>query len=65
MFLDEIGDINPFIQLKLLRAIQEKQIERVGIPKNDLWTSALSRPLTRISTGWWNRDVSGKTSITG
>ncbi len=30
IFLDEIGDINPFIQLKLLRAIQEKQIERVG-----------------------------------
>ncbi len=30
MFLDEIGDISPFIQLKLLRAIQEKQVERVG-----------------------------------
>jgi len=30
IFLDEIGDISPFIQLKLLRAIQEKQIERVG-----------------------------------
>ena len=31
--LDEIGDINPLIQLKLLRAIQEKQIERVGESK--------------------------------
>src|SRR6056297_2465939 len=30
IFLDEIGDVSPFIQLKLLRAIQEKQIERVG-----------------------------------
>jgi len=30
IFLDEIGDISPFIQLKLLRAIQEKQVERVG-----------------------------------
>jgi PAS domain S-box-containing protein len=30
IFLDEIGDISPFIQLKLLRAIQAKQIERVG-----------------------------------
>ena len=30
IFLDEIGDISPFIQLKLLRAIQEKKIERVG-----------------------------------
>ena len=30
VFLDEIGDISPFIQLKLLRTIQEKQVERVG-----------------------------------
>ncbi len=30
VFLDEIGDISPYIQLKLLRTIQEKQVERVG-----------------------------------
>ncbi len=30
MFLDEIGDIAPSVQLKLLRVIQEKEIERVG-----------------------------------
>jgi len=30
IFLDEIGEVSPFIQLKLLRAIQERQIERVG-----------------------------------
>jgi transcriptional regulator with GAF, ATPase, and Fis domain len=30
IFLDEIGDISPLIQLKLLRVIQEKSIERVG-----------------------------------
>ncbi len=30
IFLDEIGEISPYIQLKLLRAIQERQIERVG-----------------------------------
>ncbi len=30
LFLDEIGDISPAIQLKLLRVIQERQIERVG-----------------------------------
>ena len=29
-FLDEIGDISPLIQLKLLRVLQEKQFERVG-----------------------------------
>lgn len=30
IFLDEIGDVSPTIQLKLLRAIQERQFERVG-----------------------------------
>lgn len=30
MFLDEVGDITPAMQVKLLRALQEKRIERVG-----------------------------------
>jgi len=30
IFLDEIGDIPPYIQVKLLRVLQEKEIERVG-----------------------------------
>jgi PAS domain S-box-containing protein len=30
ILLDEIGDISPLIQLKLLRVLQEKEIERVG-----------------------------------
>ena len=30
IFLDEIGDIAPSIQLKLLRVLQERQFERVG-----------------------------------
>jgi two-component system, NtrC family, response regulator HydG len=30
IFLDEIGDLSPFIQVKLLRVLQERQIERVG-----------------------------------
>ncbi len=29
-FLDEIGDLNPSLQAKLLRVIEEKQFERVG-----------------------------------
>ncbi len=33
IFLDEIGDISPLIQLKLLRVLQEKEIERVGDSK--------------------------------
>jgi len=30
IFLDEIGDISPAMQLKLLRVVQEKEFERVG-----------------------------------
>jgi DNA-binding NtrC family response regulator len=30
VFLDEIGDITPAVQTKLLRVLQEKQFERVG-----------------------------------
>ncbi|MBN2124596.1 MAG: sigma 54-interacting transcriptional regulator [Deltaproteobacteria bacterium] len=33
IFLDEIGEISPFIQVKLLRVIQEREIERVGESK--------------------------------
>ena len=33
LFLDEIGEISPLIQVKLLRAIQEREIERVGESK--------------------------------
>jgi DNA-binding NtrC family response regulator len=30
IFLDEIGDMSPALQVKVLRAIQEKQFERIG-----------------------------------
>ncbi len=30
IFLDEIGEISPYIQVKLLRVLQQKEVERVG-----------------------------------
>jgi two-component system, NtrC family, response regulator HydG len=30
LFLDEVGDVSPSMQLKLLRAVQERELERVG-----------------------------------
>src|SRR5205823_4383562 len=30
LFLDEIGEVSPSIQTKLLRVLQERQLERVG-----------------------------------
>ena len=33
IFIDEIGELTPFIQVKLLRVLQEREIERVGESK--------------------------------
>ncbi len=49
LFLDEIGDLLPEMQVKILRFLQEKVIERVGGELRSGWTAGSSRPPTRIS----------------
>ncbi len=34
IFLDEVGDLNPMLQVKILRALQEKEIRPVGSDKS-------------------------------
>ena len=62
IFLDEIGDVSPLIQLKLLRVLQEHTFERVGesIPrKTDVRVlAATNRDLQeRISQGLFREDL--------
>jgi transcriptional regulator with GAF, ATPase, and Fis domain len=46
IFLDEIGDLSLSTQVKLLRVLQEKYIQRVGGNEKIPWTCACWRPRT-------------------
>jgi PAS domain S-box-containing protein len=52
IFLDEIGDVSPVVQVKLLRVLQERTIERVGenrsIPVDVRVVSATNRDLNEL-----------------
>jgi Nif-specific regulatory protein len=52
LFLDEIGDVNPQTQVKLLRALQEREVERLGgtapIKVNVRLIAATHRPLEEL-----------------
>ncbi|MBL8028928.1 MAG: sigma 54-interacting transcriptional regulator [Fibrobacteres bacterium] len=62
IFLDEIGDLNYILQAKLLRAVQEQKIRRVGgqdeIPINVRIISATNKNLEEmISAGAFREDL--------
>jgi len=52
LFLDEIGDVSPVVQVKLLRVLQERTIERVGdntpIPVDVRVVSATNRDMESL-----------------
>jgi len=62
IFLDEIGDLSPLLQVKLLRVLQEREIERVGgnkiIPVDVRIIAATNRPLEEeIAEGTFREDL--------
>src|SRR5919202_1314913 len=62
LFLDEIGDMSANVQAKLLRALEERQIERLGgnesIPVDVRIVSATHRPLEQeIANGNFRADL--------
>jgi DNA-binding NtrC family response regulator len=62
LFLDEIGTLSPGIQAKLLRAIEQKEVERVGgrrpIPVDFRLVSATNEELEeRVSKGTFREDL--------
>ncbi len=61
-FLDEVGELKPDLQAKLLRVLQERQFERVGgtrtISCNVRWIAATNRDLqTMMRQGAFREDL--------
>ena len=40
LFIDEVASMSLSLQTKLLRALQEREVERLGDPSRSRWTSA-------------------------
>jgi len=62
IFLDEIAEISPFIQVKLLRVVQEREIERVGESRRrriDIRIIAATNKdlLTQVQQGAFREDL--------
>ena len=55
LFLDEVSDLSPAAQAKLLRAIQDLSVERVGGIGPAASTPASSSPPTGRWRRWWSR----------
>ena len=62
IFLDEIGEITPYIQVKLLRVLQQKEIERVGESKKRkidirIITATNKDLKSQVDSGYFREDL--------
>ena len=68
LFIDEVGDIPPSVQVKLLRALQERTIERIGsstpIKVDIRLIAATHRPLEQLmEQGQFRQDLFFRLSV--
>jgi DNA-binding NtrC family response regulator len=68
LFLDEIGDVTPAVQIKLLRVLQERTIERVGgtdpVSVNVRFVAATHRDLSAmVADGSFRADLFYRLSV--
>ena len=65
LFLDEVADLPLAMQVKLLRAIQEKRVRKVGCDQARMrWTCASSAPPTRTWPRWSRQESFARTCTT-